>query len=65
MRVLINGVAYDLADGATVGEAIAAAAIAPPFAVAVNLQFVPKTQYKSTPLSSGDNIEIVSPVTGG
>ena len=65
MRVLINGEAHELADGATVSEAIAAVAIAPPFAVAVNLQFVPKSQYKSTPLSSGDSIEMVSPVTGG
>lgn len=37
----------------------------PPFAVAVNTQFVPRAQYQSHPLQPGDKIDIISPVTGG
>jgi sulfur carrier protein len=40
-------------------------AFSPPFAVAINLQFVPKTQYAHTALNAGDQIEVISPITGG
>lgn len=35
------------------------------FAVAVNGEFVPRSQYASTTLQDGDAIDIVSPVGGG
>jgi sulfur carrier protein len=38
---------------------------APHFAVALNYQVVPKSQYNSTPLKEGDKIEIVHAVGGG
>ena len=65
MRVLINQVAYDLPASASVAEAVAASAAKPPFAVAVNLQFVPRTQYEAVALHDDDRVEIISPVTGG
>ena len=65
MRVLINQVAYELPQAASVAEAVLAVAAKPPFAVAVNLQFVPRTQYQSVALCADDRIEIISPVTGG
>jgi sulfur carrier protein len=37
----------------------------PPFAAALNLNFIPKTQYAQTPLKSTDEIELISPITGG
>ena len=37
----------------------------PPFAVAVNTTFVPRTAYASQPLHEGDAMEVISPVTGG
>ena len=37
----------------------------PPFAVAVNTEFVPKGQYDSRQLHAGDKLEVISPVTGG
>ena len=46
-------------------DAVAAAQASGPFAAAVNLRFVPKSQYASTPLADGDQIEIIAPVTGG
>jgi len=69
MKVWINAVETDLPIGpenhATVEHAIAATQATPPFAVAVNLQFVPKTQYASTHIKAGDHIDIIAPITGG
>jgi sulfur carrier protein len=65
MKVFINKKEYELAAHATVADAVAAIEARPPFAAAVNTQFVPKTQYTQHLLSEGDRIEIISPVTGG
>ncbi len=69
MHVLINAQPHELAEGATVADAVARvrpdADISAPFAVAVNLQFVPRAQYAHTPLRDGDRIEIIAPVVGG
>lgn len=46
-------------------DAIALLAPRPPFAVAVNLQFIPQTRYAEQPLQDADQLEIISPVTGG
>jgi sulfur carrier protein len=37
----------------------------PPYAVAVNLQFVPKTRHAEYVLHENDQVEIIAPVTGG
>ena len=65
MKVLINKREHELAEGATLADAVAAIEAKPPFAAAVNTQFVPKTQYAQQRLNAGDSIEIISPVTGG
>jgi sulfur carrier protein len=46
-------------------DAVQCVGISPPFAAAVNLQFVPKTQYASHVLQPNDQIELISPITGG
>ena len=63
--VLINQTPYRLPQGAHLADAIAAAGVQPPFAAAVNLEFVPKTQHASHPLQTGDQIELIAPITGG
>jgi len=65
MQVLINQLPYTLPAGATLLDAIAAVQAQPPFAAALNLQFVPKTGYAQASLSDGDRVEIITPVTGG
>ena len=65
MRVLINHTPHELPNGATVADAAQAVGAKPPYAVAVNLQFVPKTQHASTTLQPNDAVEIIAPVTGG
>jgi sulfur carrier protein len=65
MYIFINHVRHELAEGATLAEALVLVDACPPFAAAINLTFVPKTRYKETLLQEGDQIEIIAPITGG
>ena len=65
MKVTINQEPYELPEHAKLADALQKLAARPPFAAAVNRQFVPSTQYPQTALSEGDQIEVIQPVTGG
>ena len=65
MNVFINQLPYDLPVGATLADAVALLQAQPPFAAAVNLQFIPNTQYTEKLLQDEDRIDIIAPVTGG
>ena len=65
MHVLIKHIRHDLAEGATLAEALALVKACPPFAAAINLTFVPKNRYDQTLLQEGVLIEIIAPITGG
>ena len=65
IHITLNGQALQLPAGATLAAAVQASGLQPPFAAAVNLQFVPRTQYAQTALRAGDQVELISPVTGG
>ena len=65
MRIIVNQVAYELPSKSMVSDALALINAKPPYAVAVNLNFVPKTQYAQFALNENDQIEVIAPVTGG
>lgn len=65
MKITLNQHATDLQANATVADALAQMQAKPPFAVAVNTIFVPRTQYAAHTLNEGDKMEVISPVTGG
>jgi sulfur carrier protein len=65
LRVTINQKPHALSTGATLADAVAHVGIQPPFAAAVNLQFVPRTQHATHLLQDGDRIELIAPITGG
>ena len=65
MHVLINQQPHELPEAATLADAIAALRPPPPFAAAVNRQFVPRPAYAQRQLRPGDEVEIIAPVTGG
>ena len=65
IQVWVNQIATELTAPAYLSDAITAAGVKPPFAAAVNLQFVPKKNYASHILQTGDKIELIVPVTGG
>lgn len=65
MKIFVNRIPHEMQAAATLADALSLANALPPFAAALNLQFVPKTQYAATPLQDGDQIEIIAPITGG
>lgn len=65
IQVLINQKAVPLAADTPLAEALAQQAFSPPYAVAINTQFVPRSAYAQTLLKSGDRVEVITPVTGG
>lgn len=65
MDIQINQQPLSVADSATLADALSAFGAKPPFAAAINGQFVPKTQYAARQLAHGDKIDVVQPVAGG
>ncbi len=65
IQVLINQTPHTLPQGANLADAVAIAGVQPPFAAAVNLQFVPRSRYTQHALTNHDTIELISPITGG
>jgi sulfur carrier protein len=63
--VLINDKPFALPESATLVDALAALNAVPPFAVAVNREFVPRSAYAARALQPEDRIEVIRPVTGG
>ena len=66
MRLDINGEEHNISSSNTLAELVRELDIhAPHFAMALNFQVVPKSQYESTPIKEGDKVEIVHAVGGG
>lgn len=65
LKLTINGQEREVQSN-TLSELITELEIASPhFAVAVNLQVIPKTRHATTAIQDGDAIEIVHAVGGG
>jgi len=66
VRIIVNGVSREAADGTTIAELLTQLDI-PPRGVAVelNLDILPGAQLPERLLSEGDRLEIVSLVGGG
>ena len=66
IEVIINGVAEQLAEPASVASLLAARdLVGKRVAVERNGEIVPKSRHAETPLAQGDRIEIVVAVGGG
>jgi sulfur carrier protein len=65
LNLSINQQPHQLPAGSTLLDAIQRVGIQPPFAAAVNLEFVPRGQYAQRRLQDGDQIELIAPITGG
>ncbi|SCX67500.1 sulfur carrier protein ThiS [Variovorax sp. EL159] len=65
MNILINDKPFALPDSATLTDALTALNATPPFAVAVNREFVPRSAYAARTLQPDDRVEVIRPVTGG
>ena len=65
MRVIANQIPRELPSNSRITDLLAMIEAKLPYAVAVNLQFVPKTRHAEYILQDNDQVEIIAPVTGG
>ena len=66
MRIRVNGEEKVVAGGLTVAGLLASLELPPTgIAVALNMEVVRRGDYAGTPLSEGDEVEIVRAVGGG
>ncbi len=65
MRIIVNQVEYELPSQSMISDVLSLINARPPYAVAVNLNFVPKTQHDEFLLNENDQVEVIAPVTGG
>jgi sulfur carrier protein len=65
MRILANQIPRELPNNSRITDLLTMIEARPPYAVAVNLQFVPKTRHADYILQENDQVEIIAPVTGG
>jgi sulfur carrier protein len=68
MRVLLNGEAADLADGATVQAAVDSLELPASgrgVAVAVDAEVVPRTEWDTHELREGARVEVLRAIQGG
>ncbi len=65
MRVQINGVEHELAEGQRVGELLAQLGLRGRIAVEVNGELVPRGAHATHALADSDRVEIVQAIGGG
>jgi sulfur carrier protein len=65
MRVIVNQIAREVPENSNIDDVLALIDAKPPYAVAINYEFVPKTRHAETILCEGDEMEVIAPVTGG
>ena len=65
MSILANQIPRELPSNSRLTDLLAMIEARPPYAIAVNLQFVPKTRHADYILQENDEVEIIAPVTGG
>lgn len=68
MRIVLNGSERDMARGATVDQAVEAAGASSArrgFAVAVDGEVVPRSEWEQTTLAEGQRVEVLQAVQGG
>ena len=62
---MVNQLAKEVPSNSTIQDVLLLINAKPPFAVAINYEFVPKTRHAEEILHEGDEMEVIAPVTGG
>ena len=66
MKVVLNGAATEVADGATVADLVSTHLDSSRgIAVAVNAEVVPRSTWPDAPLHDGDRVELLTAAQGG
>ncbi len=65
MRVIVNQIEKQVPENSTIDDMLLLIDAQPPYAVAINYEFVPKSRHAEEILHEGDEMEVIAPVTGG
>lgn len=65
MQVIVNDDTLDIEQGMTLAQFIEWSKQTGNFAIAVNMEFIPRSLYAETVLQENDKLEIVQPMQGG
>ena len=65
MKVLLNGSSYSLKDNCSLDSLIKNLELDGKYAVEINQNIIPRSQYSTKQVSNGDKIEIVQAIGGG
>jgi sulfur carrier protein len=65
MRIMVNQAVKEVPENSTIDDVLSLINAQPPFAVAINYEFIPKTRHAEEVLREGDEMEVIAPVTGG
>ncbi|MCB6184235.1 sulfur carrier protein ThiS [Leeia sp. TBRC 13508] len=65
MKLMINGEWQTFASDQALASILDSIGAKPPYAIAVNQTFVPRSQYQTLTMNDGDAIEIVQAMAGG
>lgn len=65
MKVIVNTQEIEISESATLHQALKRFEAQPPFAVMVNGDFIPKSQYETHQLKENDQVEVLAAIQGG
>ena len=65
MKIIINGKTKTIEHQLSVKQFMDSYSSSLSVAVAINQNFIPRSQYHCTTIEEGDNVEILSPMQGG
>jgi sulfur carrier protein len=65
MTITLNGEPHALQGRVTLAELLSRLGYTSGFAVALNREFVPRSDYASTEVRPGDELEVLTPRQGG
>lgn len=65
MNITLNGEPLSLPNVINLQELLMLQAFTPPFAVALNGEFIAASDYPHTALQQNDSLDVLSPIQGG
>jgi len=65
MKVLLNGSSYSVENNCSVDSLIKNLDLSGKYAIEINQNIIPRSQYTDKKINSGDKIEIVQAIGGG
>lgn len=65
MRLIVNQIEKEVPENSSIDDVLLLIDATPPYAVAINYEFVPKGKHAEAILQEGDEMEVIAPVTGG